>query len=392
MIQSFRYDKEQIYSKFRELEIENNEILFHVIHGKPALKFFLKQILYVLVFIYSTCFLAVALPFVTTTPFTPIYFIGGMATTILIARIVNYIIKYQSFGSGSIKVAPDKIEVTGKASITTIQAKDIACLEHNILGNIVVKEKHNSIAFPINLLSPEDKEVLLSLFNDRSPKRSKLYKKIWDGLDAVAVALVLAAHIIQFVVQTYYIASPSMEDTLLVGDHLFVDKLTYGPKIPKMLWMDKPLHLSFLGIRGIKRGDIVIFKAPDDKHKDYIKRCIALPGDKFLIKDGSVYVNGKKQIESYAKKTFFPGSISLEKFNAMSAAGRKIVIKGNHLINGGIVPEGKIVILGDNRTNSKDSRALGYLDPLRIKGRAFILYWNTKDMFDFKFNRLGLIH
>ncbi len=390
MIQFLRFDKEQINSKIKELGIENNEFVSNIIQGKTALKFFLKRIFYVFVFIYSTFFLAVALPFVTT-PFTPIYFIGSMATTILIARVINYFVKYNSFAAGSIKVTADKIEITSKLSITTMQAKDITYLEHNIFGNIIIKEKYNSVSFPMNLLAPDEREQLMSLFNDMAPKRSKLYKKVWDVLDAIAVALVLAVHIIQFVVQAYYIPTPSMEETLMVGDHLFVEKLTYGPTIPKMLWMDKPIHLSFLGFRDIQRRDIIIFRPPDEKDKDYIKRCIALPGDTFLIKDGSVYINGKKQIEPYAKETLFHGGTTIKEFNKMSPAKKKSAIEDNRIINGGVVPEGKIVALGDNRTNSRDGRVFGYLDIWRIKGRAFILYWNTADLIDFKFKRLGLI-
>ena len=179
-----------------------------------------------------------------------------------------------------------------------------------------------------------------------------------------------------------------MEDTLKVGDHLFVEKITYGPIIPQMLGMDKPIHLSFLAVRELKRGDIIIFTPPveEDKHKDYIKRCIALPGQDFQIKDNFVYIDGVRQDEPYtiAEPTVQdpnPANKPTE-YDPYDSRIKKI---------DGIVPPGKVVVLGDNRTNSKDGRYFGYLDITAIKGRAFILYWNTDQIFKGKFNRLGLI-
>jgi len=209
------------------------------------------------------------------------------------------------------------------------------------------------------LMIEEDREKLMSFFEDMAPKRTRIYRKVWEFIDAVVVALMLAVHIIQFIVQAYFIPTGSMEDTLLIGDHLFVEKITYGPIIPRMIGMDKPIHLNFLGIREVKRGDIIIFRPPHEKDKDYIKRCIAIPGDKFEIKDGHVYINGKKMIEPYTKgsTSFYFGSKEKNEIE-------------------GIVPEGKVIALGDNRENSQDSRYFGYLEIERIKGRAFILYWS----------------
>jgi len=189
---------------------------------------------------------------------------------------------------------------------------------------------------------------------------------------------VLAVHIIQYVVQAYFIPTPSMVETLVVGDHLFVEKITYGPIIPRMIGMKAPIHLDFLAIRELQRGDIVIFTPPieSEKHKDYIKRCIALPGDDFRIKDGFVYINGKRQDEPYTlgKPTDY-SSFHITKQNSIE----------------GVVPDGKVIVLGDNRTNSSDSRYFGYLDISSIKGKALVLYWNTKDFLRRDFSRLGLI-
>jgi signal peptidase I len=210
-----------------------------------------------------------------------------------------------------------------------------------------------------------------------APKRTASFSKVWEFVDAIVVALVLAVHIIQYIIQAYYIPTGSMEDTLKKGDHLFVEKITYGPIIPQMFGMKKPIHLNKLSVRLVQRGDIVIFKPPHEKDKDYIKRCIAIPGDNFDIKEGFVYINGVKQLEPYVKDiTMWPSEyFGSQKKNAIQ----------------GIVPKGKIVVLGDNRTNSQDGRYFGYLDIDRIKGKAFILYWNTDQLLRLDLSRFGLI-
>ncbi len=358
MLQVFRFDKSLV---------ESSEYI--IITGSEKNRFFIKRVLYLILMIYSTLFLAVAIPFVKT-PFIPIYFIGSFASTIYAIRLVNFFIKAGKFSSGKIRISEEVIEVTGNKSIIKINTEDITFLELNLLGDIIIKEKEKSTVFPAGILSVEDRTKLLDSFSDMSPKRTALYHKIWELFDAVAVALILAVHIIQFVIQAYFIPTGSMMDTLKIGDHLFVEKITYGPIIPQMLGMDKPVHLDFLGIRKLKRKDIVIFRPPHEVDKDYIKRCIALPGDKFEVKDGKVYINGKKTDES----SYVKGE----------------TIDNNSKVQG-IVPEGKIVVLGDNRENSMDSRYFGYLDIERIKGRAFFLYWNTDQITKFDFSRIGLI-
>ncbi|MCP4131402.1 MAG: signal peptidase I [bacterium] len=383
-------DLESGKSNFKIVESNDDEIVYPVISGSDAVKFFIKRIIYLIIFVYATLFLAVAVPFVKT-PFIPIYYIGSFATLMYIARLVNHIVKYIKFRNGSVSITGKRIEAVNKknegeekhffdissvrlkdsANTTVINAGNIGFLELNLLGNLVILDKDKKIPFPAMLLSEENRDSLLSLFPDMTPMRTVYTRKVWEILDAVVVALILAVHIIQYIVQAYYIPTGSMQDTLLVGDHLFVEKITYGPIIPKMPGMDNPFHLSFLGIRSLERGDIVIFKPPNEEDKDYIKRCIALPGDKLEIKDGYVYLNGKKQVEPYVRGT-----------TVDDARSSRVQ---------GIVPEGKAVVLGDNRENSQDGRYFGYLDIKEIKGRAFILYWNTEQILNLDFSRVGLI-
>ncbi len=366
MIQFLRFDKS------KEFDVE-----FGIIKGKEAVRFFLKRTLYLILFAYSTLFLAVAIPFVKT-PCLYIYFAGSLATVFYLLRFINHIVKFLKYKNGHIKLTNTFIEVKTSDKTIKIPADEITYLEINPLGNLLIREKYMVTSFPRVLLSDESRSSLQGLFEDMAPKRTLLYKKIWEFADAIAVALVLAVHIIQYVVQAYYIPTGSMEETLQVGDHLFVEKITYGPIIPKMMGMENPVHLNFLAVRELKKGDIIIFTPPieSEKHKDYIKRCIAVAGDEFHIKDNTVYVNGVKQVEPYTlgKPTDYD-HFNINKFNNIE----------------GIVPAGKVVVLGDNRTNSSDGRYFGYLDVTAIKGRAFILYWNTDQIFSGKLNRLGLI-
>ncbi len=360
------------FLRFGSLKIEKTE--FSVISGKESALFFLKRIVLLFLFVYATLFIAAAIPFVKT-PCIPIYFIGGFATAVFIVRFANHSIKYSQYRNGVIQVAPEAISVKDKSGWQQIPAADITYLEYNFLGNLIIRQKDGKLSFPLTLLTDEERQRFLGLFEDMAPRRTYLYRKIWDFLDAIVVALVLAVHIIQFIIQAYYIPTGSMEDTLKVGDHLFVEKITYGPIIPQMAFMKKPVHLSCLSIRKIKRGDIVIFRPPHDEDKDYIKRCMAVPGDKLEIKAGKVFINDKALDEPYVKGITRTFNFLPDKKNEIE----------------GIVPPGKIVVLGDNRENSQDSRFFGYLDIERIKGKALILYWNTGQLFHLDFSRIGLI-
>lgn len=366
MIQFFRLDRS------RDIDAE-----YSIISGSDVSRFFFKRTVYLFLFFYSTLFLAVAIPFVKT-PCMAVYFIGSLAASFYLIRFINYIVKYKKYKGGSIHFNTAFIEVKGAEKTFKIPADEITYLEINPVGNLLIRDKYTATSFPLGLLSEEGRDAVQEILQDMAPKRTAIFKKIWEFIDAIVVALVLAVHIIQYVVQAYYIPTGSMEETLKIGDHLFVEKITYGPVIPKMLGMDKSVHLKFLSVREIKRGDIVIFTPPieSEKHKDYIKRAIALPGDEFHIREGSVFINGARLDEPYTlgKPTDY------DHFN---------INKHNNIE--GVVPEGKIIVLGDNRINSSDGRYFGYLDITDVKGRAFILYWNTQEILSGNFSHLGLI-
>ncbi len=191
--------------------------------------------------------------------------------------------------------------------------------------------------------------------------------------EAIAIAVILALFIRTFVVQAFKIPSGSMMDTLLIGDHLLVNKFIYGIKVP---FVDEKLF----PLREPRRGDIIVFRYPLDRKKDFIKRVIAVGGDRVEIRDKVVYVNGKPLDEPYA--VFKAGTSSIFGFR-----------KGRDM-DEVVVPEGHVFVMGDNRDNSHDSRFWGTVDIDEIKGKAFILYWSwDREKKRVRFDRIGkLIH
>ncbi|TLM69393.1 MAG: signal peptidase I [Deltaproteobacteria bacterium] len=211
-------------------------------------------------------------------------------------------------------------------------------------------------------------------FKKKSARREKHGQKsaLRDWTEALLVAAVLALIIRTFVVQAFKIPSGSMEDTLLIGDHLLVNKFIYGLQIPGV-------DGRFLTIREPRRGDIVVFEFPEDREKsfwqrrDFIKRVIGLPGDTVEIRDKKVFVNNQPLVIPEA------------------------VFKDGSLVPGGRdnmppvkVPSGHYFMMGDNRDRSYDSRFWGYVSNAEIKGLAFIKYWSwDSERFLPRWGRIG---
>jgi signal peptidase I len=182
-----------------------------------------------------------------------------------------------------------------------------------------------------------------------SPRRRSTAR---DYLEAVLVALICTLVIRTFVVQAFRIPSGSMEDTLAIGDYLFVNKLLYGPRVPLL---DRRLP----AVRAPRPGDVIVFRYPKDPSKDYIKRLIAVGGQVVEVRDREVWVDGTPLREPYAK----------------------FVHSGLHPGDRGhvgplLVPPGHLFVMGDNRDLSHDSRAWGFLDQGLVVGRATFIYWS----------------
>lgn len=177
--------------------------------------------------------------------------------------------------------------------------------------------------------------------------------KLWEYTKAIGTALILALIIRAYVVQAFKIPSGSMIPTLLIGDHVLVNKFIYGTKLPFS-------DTRVLPLRSPERGDIIVFKYPEDPARDFIKRVVGVEGDMVESRSKVLYINGKPLEESYIQHT--------------DAAVRTAQPRDN--FGPYLVPKGKFFVMGDNRDQSYDSRYWGYVDLSDVRGKAFILYWS----------------
>jgi signal peptidase I len=217
--------------------------------------------------------------------------------------------------------------------------------------------------------------------NDRSKPRVKRKSTMREYAEAILVAVALTLVIRTFVIQAFRIPTGSMEDTLLVGDFLFVNKFLYGAPIP---FTDARTP----AIRQPRHGDILVFKYPKDPSRDFIKRVIGLPGDTIEIKDKTVYVNGEAQREPYVK--FSSSRIQPKEYQNPVIYPPGAGNRDNY--GPYVVPQGDYFMMGDNRDNSDDSRFWGPLDGHLIKGKALFIYWSwNKEKMRPRLSRLGRI-
>jgi len=186
----------------------------------------------------------------------------------------------------------------------------------------------------------------------RSPK-IKTKGKPREYMEAIVMAVLMALFFRQFALQAFRIPSGSMEDTLLVGDFLFVNKFLYGAQVPFT-------DLRLPPIRQPRRGDIIVFKSPTDG-RDFIKRCVAVAGDTVEIRGKRLFVNGVEPDEDYAVHKD-PNLQLDQRRDYMSAR---------------VIPAGHIFMMGDNRDNSSDSRFWGALSVDRVKGKAMFIYFSV---------------
>jgi signal peptidase I len=199
--------------------------------------------------------------------------------------------------------------------------------------------------------------------SDESEVRPAFKKSVArEYLESIVVAVILALFIRTFAIQAFKIPTGSMESNLLIGDHLLVNKLVYSPSA-------SPLEDRLLGKRPIERGHVVVFKFPDDANRDFIKRVIGLPGETVEIRNKTVYIDGEPLDEPYVQFLDPPRSPDDPEYGLRSEGVRD---------NWGprVVPEGHLLVLGDNRDNSRDSRFWGFLARDQVKGRALIVYWS----------------
>ncbi|MBN2060753.1 MAG: signal peptidase I [Deltaproteobacteria bacterium] len=207
---------------------------------------------------------------------------------------------------------------------------------------------------------------------DKNNQTVKQKSAIREYAEAAVIAILLALFIRTFIIQAFKIPSGSMKPTLLVGDHLLVNKFIYGIKIPII---DRYL----IEFKEPQRGDIVVFKWPKDERKDFIKRIIGVGGDTVEIRRDVLYVNNKKVESEYIEEYRDQEIRFAQKYEEELGGVRHYIL--DEIIrydNFGpvTVPEGQIFVMGDNRDNSQDSRYWGFVSVNKIKGKALIIYWS----------------
>jgi signal peptidase I len=179
-----------------------------------------------------------------------------------------------------------------------------------------------------------------------------------EYFESIVIAVILALFVRTWAVQAFKIPTGSMENNLLIGDHLLVNKFIFGPT---MFDIEKKL----LPIRDPRRGDVVVFKYPDEPERDFIKRIIGLPGETLELRNKKVYINGQPLDEPYVH--FLEPSSNSQEVTLYDLRERYGPVR---------VPDGQYFVMGDNRDNSQDSRYWGFLPRDYIKGRALMIYWS----------------
>lgn len=189
------------------------------------------------------------------------------------------------------------------------------------------------------------------------PRRSTFH----DYFQAAIIAVLFALFVRTYLVQAFQIPTPSMRDSILVGDHILVNKFAYGPH-------SGTPEKELLPHRDIRRGDIIIFKFPQEPEKDYVKRVIGMPGEELEIVDGVVSVKRPgdedfKGIQDTWANHFYPESTpdSLQNYEFPGA-----------------IPDGQYFVMGDNRDDSRDSRDWGTVHRDLIRGKALMVYWSVE--------------
>ncbi len=170
-----------------------------------------------------------------------------------------------------------------------------------------------------------------------------------EYFESIVITAIIALFATTFVVQAFKIPTGSMESNLLIGDHLLVNKFVYGLN-------DSGVLSKLLPYKDLKRGDVIVFKYPQDPKVAYVKRLIGLPGDHLEMTGRTIYVNGKPLQENYTQ--YIDAGSVYEHFGPYD------------------VPQGQYFAMGDNRDNSQDSRYWGFVPRDHIIGKALVIYWS----------------
>ena len=197
---------------------------------------------------------------------------------------------------------------------------------------------------------------------------------LWEWTKSISVAILLFLVIRTFVVEAFKIPTGSMEETLLVGDFLLVNKAVYGAQVPFT-------EVRLPAFQEPERGDVVVFEYPLDPTKNYVKRVVGLPGDRVAMHRGELYVNGLRQSESYVRHRqpagdYYDPSFEWQKRYLAPEVDRTTYRPTRDDWGTLIGPDDSYFVMGDNRDNSQDSRYWGFVDRSLIKGRPLVIYYS----------------
>ena len=231
--------------------------------------------------------------------------------------------------------------------------------------DVAVPAPGNAVLSPTAAAPASDRRIVTTLSSD-----------VIGSLQSLMGTVVIAIFVITFIVQAFQIPSESMENTLLVGDYLLVNKLCYG---------GQGLGDHLMPYQKIARGDIIVFHYPVDPQQHFVKRVIGVPGDHLRMVAKKVLINGKPLDEPYVRFLEPPNNLFRDNFPrtdipAIGLEGkwwlemRKMVEDGQL-----IVPEGHYFVMGDNRDDSQDSRYWGFVPRENIIGRPLVIYWSVRD-------------
>jgi len=179
-----------------------------------------------------------------------------------------------------------------------------------------------------------------------------------EYFESIVIAVILALFVRTWVFQAFKIPTGSMENNLLIGDHLLVNKFVFAPTTTG-------LERVLLPLSTVKRGDVVVFKYPEDPERDFIKRVIGLPGETLEVRQKQVRINGRPLEERY-----------VHFLQPASGAGEITSFDVRENYGPVTVPAGHYFVMGDNRDNSQDSRYWGFLPASYVKGKALFVYWS----------------
>jgi signal peptidase I len=216
-----------------------------------------------------------------------------------------------------------------------------------------------------------------------------------EALAAISSVLAIGLFVMSFIFQNFEIPSASMEKTLLIGDHVLVDRVSFAPPTR---WA------PFVHYREIRRGDVIVFLKPNPESPDLylVKRTIGIPGDHIHLHDGVVYLNGVAQKEPYAIQPGNDGDPNHAYFqyrddfpsvpppDEIGVTAEWAVDLPNHIVDGDlVVPPGTVFAMGDNRTESLDGRFWGFVPRENIVGRPLFVYWSFETPSD-QMNKTGI--